>query len=212
MPEPRNDPSAPPPSGERQTLDDPDEVFDLVDLDDRVIGQVRRGDAHRNPTFIHRSVQILVFAHDRRVLLQRRSAAKDLFPGYFCASASGHVASGEGYEMTARRELAEELGIATPLTFIGKALIRSEPETEMTALFLARSDGPFHFHPTETDGGMFVALNDLWNDANGVVTDVVAMTPALRVAIEELMRQVEEAGGSLIAFLAAHSESGGYGV
>ena len=38
------------------------------------------------------------------------------------------------------------------------------------------------------------------------------MTPALRVAIEELMRQVEEAGGSLIAFLAAHSESGGYGV
>ena len=202
MPEPRDDTFAPPDSNERQTLDDPDEVFDLVDLDDHVIGQIRRGDAHRNPALIHRSVQILVFADDERVLLQRRSSTKDLFPGYYCASASGHVARGEGYGATARRELAEELGIATRLSFIGKALIRSEPETEITALFLTRSDGPFHFHPIETDGGIFVAMNDLWD---GAVTDAIAMTPALRVAIEELMRQVEQAGGSLAAFLAAHS-------
>lgn len=188
-------------SGSRQPLDDPDELFDRIDLDDQVIGQIRRGDAHRNPALIHRSVQILVFASDGHVLLQRRSTAKDLFPGYFCASASGHVASGEDYATTARRELAEELGIATPLTFIGKTLIRSEPETEMTALYVTTSDGPFHFHPTETSGGEFFAVSAL---RDGAAPDAIPMTPALKVAIAELLRQVEQSGRSLAAFLAAH--------
>src|SRR5260370_40263350 len=100
--------------------DDPDELFDLVDLDDRVIGRVRRGDAHRNPALVHRSVQILVFASDGRLLLQRRSAAKDLFPGYWCASASGHVSSAEDYAATAEPERKEELGGAARLRYLGK--------------------------------------------------------------------------------------------
>jgi len=190
-------------------MDDPNELFDRVDLDDQVIGLVRRGDAHGNPALIHRSVQILVFASDNRVLLQRRSAGKDLFPGYYCASASGHVASGEDYAATAQRELAEELGIASPLTFFGKTLIQSAPETEMTALYLTFSDGPFHFHPTETDGGEFFTISDLWD---GAVIDAIPMTPALRVAVAELMRQVEQSKCLLPAFLATHGQSGRYGV
>lgn len=209
MPDQRNDSFAPSPRDARQTMDDPNELFDRVDLDDQVIGLVRRGDAHGNPALIHRSVQILVFASDNRVLLQRRSAAKDLFPGYYCASASGHVASGEDYAATAQRELAEELGIVSPITFFGKTLIQSEPETEMTALYITHSDGPFHFHPAETDGGAFFSISDLWD---GAVIDTIPMTPALRVAVAELMRQVEQSKCSLPAFLAAHGQSGRYGV
>lgn len=189
---------APSPSAERKVVDDPDELFDLVDLDDRVIGQVRRGEAHQNPALIHRSVQILVFATDGRLLLQRRSAAKDLFPGFYCASASGHVASGEDYAITAERELVEELGIAAPLTYLGKALVQSEPETEMTALYVARSDGPYQFHPTETEGGAFFTLSEV---QDGLVSGAVPVTPALRVAVAELARWVAESGGGLAAFL-----------
>src|SRR5262249_55222376 len=146
---------------QRAGRDDPDELFDLVDLDDRVIGRVRRGEAHSNPALVHRSVQVLVFASDGRLLLQRRSAAKDLFPGYWCASASGHVNSGEDYAATAEREVGEELGVAPRLRYLGKTLVRSEPETEITALFVARCDGPFAFSPVETDGGAFFTLDDL---------------------------------------------------
>lgn len=204
MPDPQDDSFAPHRRSGRQSLDNPDELFDLVDLDDQVIGQVRRGDAHRNPALIHRSVQILVFASDGRLLLQRRSAAKDLYPGYYCASASGHVASGEEYATTAQRELSEELGIAAPLRSIGKTLISSEPETEMTEIYVAQSDGPYRFHPTETAGGDLFAMTALWDDAGKVVTGAITMTPALHVALAELMRQVEQAGGSLARFLAAH--------
>lgn len=167
----------------RETTDNPDEMFDLVDADDRVIGRVRRGDAHQNPALLHRSVQVLVFDSAERVLLQRRSTRKDLFPGYYCASASGHVISGDDYLTTAHRELAEELGVRAPLTSLGKALVRSEMETELTALFLARSDGPFTFDPVETAGGEFLPLTEAL-----AARSTLPMTPALLVALETLER------------------------
>jgi isopentenyldiphosphate isomerase len=164
-------------------LDDPDETFDLINDDDEVIGRVRRGAAHADPSLVHRSVQVLIFGTDGRVLLQRRSQRKDLFPGFFCASASGHVASGEGYIATAEREVSEELGVALPLTYAGKRLVRSPRETEMTALFLARSDGPFHFHPAETDGGVFLSLAELSRQRDD---GSLKLTPAMLAALEML--------------------------
>jgi 16S rRNA (adenine1518-N6/adenine1519-N6)-dimethyltransferase len=165
--------------------DDPDELFDRVDAGDHVIGTVRRGDAHGNPALIHRSVQVLVLDTHGRVLLQRRSGAKDLYPNYNCASASGHVMAGETYAATAHREIAEELGVALHPSFIGKTMVRSAPETEVTAVFIARSDGPFRFHPTETAGGSFFTRAEL---ARARADGSLPMTPALLAALDTLDR------------------------
>ena len=169
--------------------DNPDEIFDLIDADDRVIGQVRRGDAHRNPSLLHRSVQVLLFSSDDRLLLQHRSESKDLFPGYYSASASGHVDSGEDYVSAASREMHEELGVSPPLVYLGKTLVHSDMETEMTALFVTRSNGPFHFHPTETQGGTFFSLDQV---KVGQVSGRLPMTPALLAALTELERLTQE--------------------
>ncbi len=170
------------------TGDNPDEIFDLIDLDDQVIGTVRRSDAHRDPSLVHRSVQVMVFDSSGRVLLQRRSATKDLFAGYFCASASGHVAAGEDYAVTAMRETHEELGQTFSLAYVGKELVRSAYETEMTALFLGRSDGPFAFHPVETAGGVFFALADLESYRPGSAVASTPLTPALMTALDVIFQ------------------------
>ena len=180
------------------STDNPQELFDLVDTDDRVVGTVRRGDAHKDPALIHRSVQVLVFSHHGQLLLQKRSALKDLFPGYYCASASGHVDAGEDYETAARRELCEELGVEAQPRLLGKTLVRSASETEMTAVFVSVADGPFHFHPTETDGGQFVKLDEALALRG---SDALPMTPALLAAlatVEGLMQ-----AGGLMRLLAA---------
>ena len=172
--------------------DNPDELFDLVDREDRVIGVVRRGEAHGNPALLHRSVQALVFNAAGELLLQRRSPAKDLFPGYWCASASGHVDRGEEYAAAAARELHEELGVtldASDLMYLGKTLVVSEPETEITAVFLTRADGPFVFHPTETVGGAFYALATIAADRAAGVAGALPLTPALLAALDLLMTQ-----------------------
>lgn len=145
---------APGPAGET-TTDNPDELFDRVDANDRVIGQVRRRDAHLDAALIHRSVQVLIFNDAGEVLLQRRSPTKDTYPGYYCASASGHVVAGDTYDATAAREVREELGIETPLVRIDRFMVEDVRETELTTLYVGRHNGPFAFHPTETRGGAF---------------------------------------------------------
>jgi isopentenyldiphosphate isomerase len=166
--------------------DNPDEIFDLIDLQDQVIGQVKRKQAHQDPALVHRSVQVMIFdSSGKHVLLQRRSRVKDLFPGSFCASASGHVASGENYAETALRETEEELGCMLTLAYVGKEVVRSVYETEMTALFLGCSDGPFSFHPIETDGGEFLALADV---ERYQAEESLDMTPALQAALRAIFR------------------------
>lgn len=178
--------------------DDPNELFDLVDEQDRVIGLVRRGDAHRDPSLVHRSVQILVFTSDGRLVLQKRSPVKDLFPGYYCASACGHVASGEDYEPCAVRELREELGIHARLTTLGKALVRSAQETEITTVFAAKSDGPYKFDPSETEGGTILALGQI---ARAAEVGDLRLTPACRAALVTLNEAAAQHAGGLEGLL-----------
>lgn len=89
----------------------PDEIFDVVDENDCVVGQATRAEVHRKKLF-HRAVHILVFDARGNVVLQKRSLAKDTCPGLFSTSCAGHVDSGETYAVAAIRELGEELGIA----------------------------------------------------------------------------------------------------
>lgn len=88
----------------------PDEIFDVVDGNDRVTGQATRAEVHRKKLF-HRAVHILVFDGRGNVVLQKRSLAKDTCPGLFSTSCAGHVDSGESYDAAAVRELGEELGV-----------------------------------------------------------------------------------------------------
>src|SRR4051794_16615855 len=87
-----------------------DELVDVVDEGDRVIGTVPRRQM-RAERLRHRAVFVAVFSSAGQVLVQRRSEAKDLWPGWWDIGAGGVVGSGEGFDAAARRELREELGI-----------------------------------------------------------------------------------------------------
>ena len=87
----------------------PDEIFDVVNDNDEVIGQLARRIVHRDG-HEHRAVHVLVFDSRGRIFLQKRSMTKDTFPGAWDSSASGHLESGEDYAACAARELREELG------------------------------------------------------------------------------------------------------
>ena len=69
-----------------------------------------RGEIHRDGDW-HRAVHVWVINGRGEVLLQKRSAAIDLFQNLWDISLAGHVRSGEKSADAARRELKEELGI-----------------------------------------------------------------------------------------------------
>ena len=90
-----------------------DEIFDVVDVHNRVIGQARRKEIHAKGLF-HRAIHIFWFRSDGQLCLQRRSFGKDSCPGLLSSSCAGHLDAGEGYDAAAYRELSEELGITAP--------------------------------------------------------------------------------------------------
>ncbi len=131
---------------------DPTEPFDVVDPNDRVIGRESRAAVHRDG-LRHRAVHVLVFDRDGNVLLQKRSLAKDTFPGCWDSSCSGHVDAGESYDTAARRELAEELGIRNPPDPVPLFKLAACPDTGMEFIRLYRIDwsGPVAPNPAEID-------------------------------------------------------------
>ena len=72
---------------------------------------------------------ILIVNDKDQVLLQKRSADKDSFPGEYDISSAGHIPAGEGFVSSALRELEEELGITAreeDLHLIGPLTIKTE--------------------------------------------------------------------------------------
>lgn len=87
-----------------------DELVDVVDADDRVVATVTRR-RMRAERMRHRAVFVVVNASDGRLLVHRRSDAKDLWPGRWDVAVGGVVGAGESWDAAARRELAEEIGV-----------------------------------------------------------------------------------------------------
>jgi len=87
------------------------EIVVIVDREDNVVGSAPRSEmrARRLP---HRATYILVLPSEGRLLVQKRTATKDVYPGLFDPVAGGVVLAGETYEEGAARELEEEMGIS----------------------------------------------------------------------------------------------------
>ncbi len=129
-----------------------DEIVDLVDEADSVIGQAPRSDCHGNPQLIHRAVHVLLFNDRQQLLLQKRSRHKDIQPGKWDTSVGGHLDPGESYRHAAVREMFEELGVkGIALTELYCSKIRNAIESENIMTYLALYNGAIKFAPEEID-------------------------------------------------------------
>jgi len=147
---------------------DGEELFDVVDEKDQVLRQETRAVVHRED-LLHRAVHIFVFNKHRELFLQKRSRLKDKHPGVWDSSAAGHLDAGEDYQMTAVRELEEELGIKnTQLQEVGE-LIPACANTgwEHIMLYVARHDGALRFPCSEIEAGQWVSVEEIraWIEA-----------------------------------------------
>lgn len=118
-------------------IDQPQELFHLVDENDKRLGFISRQEAHRNTSKIHRSICVIVINRKKQILFQKRSKFKDTFPGFWTLSVTGHVNYGETYLKAAKRELLEELGVKLKLEFIKKILLHLPSETEFCSIYRA---------------------------------------------------------------------------
>jgi len=161
-----------------------EEIFDVVNERDEVIGFQTRAEVHRLG-LRHRAVHVLLFNSRGETFLQKRSLKKDRQPGLWDSAASGHVDRGEDYDACAVRELREELGVSLPAPprRLFKLEASAETDQEFVWVYRAAAEGPFVLNPDEIERGGWFAPDE--------VTRSMALRPedfasALRVIWERI--------------------------
>jgi len=135
-----------------------------VDESDRVIAIVSR-QRMRSERLRHRAVFVAVTDGAGRLLVHRRSLAKDVWPGWCDIAVGGVVAAGESYDDAARREVAEEIGVhdasVTPLDDGVVTMYDDEMVSLLGRCYQVVSGGPFAFTDGEITEASWVDRDDL---------------------------------------------------
>ena len=134
-----------------------EEVVQIVDRDNRIVGAVPRSRMRRE-ALTHRASYILVFNARDELFLQKRTATKDIYPGYWDVAAGGVVLAGESYEDSAARELAEELGVTAPLIHLFDHYYEDPANRVWGRIFRCTHDGPFTLQAEEVAFGRFTTI------------------------------------------------------
>lgn len=87
-----------------------DELIDIFDKNQKFIKSEMKSVAHRLGHW-HKSIHGYLINNKKEIIIQKRSADKDLYPNIWDVSFAGHVSAGESTKTSAIRECQEELGI-----------------------------------------------------------------------------------------------------
>lgn len=137
-------------------LDPADELIDVVDDEDRVLGRRTRAEVRRH-NLTHRSVYVLVLGSTGDLFIHRRTATKDVYPGYYDVTIGGVVGAGEGYADAAVREIREELGVVgSVLDPLFSIRYRDITTAVNGMVFRCVHDGPFVLQASEIVSGEFL--------------------------------------------------------
>jgi 16S rRNA (adenine1518-N6/adenine1519-N6)-dimethyltransferase len=160
------------------------EIFDVVDENDVPIGIATRAEVHAK-NLIHRAVHVFVLNRNGDLYLQKRSRLKDMNPGVWDSSVSGHLDAGEDYLQAAVRELGEEIGItanAEDLEHIASVKPSAETGWEHIHVFLTRHSGAVNFPAAEIESMMPFPITEIkaW-----IAASPEDFSPAFRMLFRE---------------------------
>jgi len=121
-----------------------DELLDLVNQDDEVIGTIMRSDYDRLAEEKHgwiRAIDMFIINSQGQLWIPKRPPHKKIAPNGLDFSCGGHVGSGESYTESALREIEEELNVSLnkdDLEFVKK--FRDDDIRYFREVYIYRSD------------------------------------------------------------------------
>src|SRR3989338_1724526 len=169
---------------------DKQEKYDVIDENENVIGQATFDEINEKK-LLHKITRVLIFNSKGELLLQKRSMKVYYNPGRWTSSSSGKVNFGESYEEAAGRELKEELGIETKLTFLFKV---RESEDVLAGIFKGFYDKEIKHETWEIEKVEFMPLEKVKSE----MTDTPKkFSPGFVKTFEEFLRR-QGKGGRLL--------------
>lgn len=129
-------------------MDEADEILELFDIKENLIGTIHRGDTKTllpNGGHYIRAANAFLQRKNGDIWVPKRSIYKSIAPGGLDYSTGGHLAPGEDYIACLVREFEEEAGIhiaPTDLQLIHISKPSDDNSTYFSRLYLLSSDEP----------------------------------------------------------------------
>jgi len=136
-------------------VDYPEEILDLVNEKDEVIGSMTRKEIYAQGLRNYRVVHAFIVNDKGELWIPRRVSSKKLYPSGLDYSIAGHVESGETYEEGLRKEAREEVNVDLAIVPF-KEIGRFNPHTHEVHCFqrvyeIASSEAP-NYNPQDFSG------------------------------------------------------------
>ena len=137
------------------------EIIDIVDLNDKVIKSIDENKRDKLKDICRASIIIIKNSQDK-YLLQLRAVHDKSYPNCWDFSAAGGVDANETYLDGANRELFEEIGIKTNLTFLIKELYQYKDKSrEFMSIYTGTYNGEFNLNSNEVESVKFFSLEQI---------------------------------------------------
>ena len=137
------------------------EIVALVDPAGAVVGSAPRSVVRRE-NLLHAATAVLVRDPAGRIYVHRRSPGKDWAPGFHDCAAGGVRRYDEPPDVSAARELAEELGVTgAHLSPLGTSLYEDDETRCLEHVFETTWDGPVVHADHEVVWGTWMTLPEL---------------------------------------------------
>lgn len=145
-----------------------DEILDEVNIYNEIVGQDKRDEFHITSKRIHRVVMALFYNKQGEVLIAKRSMKKKVNPGIWMAPVAGHVPTGEDLDEGIKREVKEEIGIDSDLSFYGlRFVVNPGVEARFIHIYYAVIDDPkFKMDENEVEYVQFITLEKVFDFIN----------------------------------------------
>ena len=165
------------------------EILVLVDDHDNQIGTDTRENCHAGEGRRHRAYTVFLF-YDGRMLLQQRSAKKQLWPGAWDVSYTSHVYPGETYQQAAARKAAQELNakvsdLADVHSFVYYAPQGDSAENEFCRVLVGDFDGKVAPNREEVTALRWATLDEVEADLR---SHPDSYTPWFRLSFEGFLK------------------------
>ncbi len=137
-----------------------DELIDLIDDAGNTIGVIKRSEM-RGRRLPHRCVYLFVFNRRGELFIHQRTATKDVYPSFWDLAVGGVLTAGETFDVGAKRELLEELGVQAEPEPLFPFRYADERTVVQAMVYRVRHDGPFQLQKEEVVRGEFVPVAEL---------------------------------------------------
>ncbi|HYR03857.1 MAG TPA: isopentenyl-diphosphate Delta-isomerase [Nitrososphaerales archaeon] len=163
----------------------------LVDDNDKELGLDTRENCHRGMGKRHRAFVVFLYDKGGRMLLQKRSMKKKLWPAYWDVSVTSHVYKGETYEEAGIRRSKQELSadvkkLERRLDYTYWAKFGDYSENEFCVLLTGTLEGPARPNPEEIMETEYITMDELGADMS---KNPDKYTPWFKIAFEKYAQQ-----------------------